>query len=422
MIHRLAGLSLLCGVVLVASGRGAAPGKSSGPSRPSQVAPAKLPEDWKEALAAAKWLEKAYAGKRPPESVRMLVAIAKGSRMGPGDGWFGPAQTRYTWGWLARFHGLKEGALALGAFRGERALFRRLDRDRDGRITAEDLDWSDSSPYLRQLALVNRLFYRINSKRDGRITRDELLSFFKAAAQGKEYVTPEDLHGALFGRPRPTFTPADAPSPAVLVRGLFAGEIGSLNEGPSVEQPAPDFTLKRPDGKGTVRLSKLLGSKPIVLVFGNFTCGPFRSMYPEVEEVYERYRERAHFVGVYVREAHPTDGWAMASNKHSGVAVQQPKTYQERVAVCTQFCKKLAPAIPFHVDEINDPVGHAYSGMPARLYVIDPKGKVAYKSGRGPFGFKVAEMEQALVMSLLEFPPPRKPEEKTAAAKEGKKP
>lgn len=35
-------------------------------------------------------------------------------------------------------------------------------------------------------------------------------------------------------------------------------------------------------------------------------------------------------------------------------------------------------------------------------YVIDPKGKVAYKSGRRPFGFKPGEMEQALVMCLSE--------------------
>jgi hypothetical protein len=40
--------------------------------------------------------------------------------------------------------------------------------------------------------------------------------------------------------------------------------------------------------------------------------------------------------------------------------------------------------------------------MPARLYVIDTSGRVAYKSGRGPFGFKTGEMEQALLMTLLD--------------------
>ena len=58
--------------------------------------------------------------------------------------------------------------------------------------------------------------------------------------------------------------------------------------------------------------------------------------------------------------------------------------------------------MPLLVDEMDDRTGHAYSGMPARLYVIDRDGKVAYKSGRGPFGFKPDEMEQALVMLLLD--------------------
>ena len=58
--------------------------------------------------------------------------------------------------------------------------------------------------------------------------------------------------------------------------------------------------------------------------------------------------------------------------------------------------------MPLVVDGMDDRVGHAYSGMPDRLYVIDPDGRVAYKGGRGPFGFKVGEMEQALVMLLLD--------------------
>ena len=35
-------------------------------------------------------------------------------------------------------------------------------------------------------------------------------------------------------------------------------------------EPAPDFDLRRADGKGRVRLSDLRG-KPVVLVFGSFT-------------------------------------------------------------------------------------------------------------------------------------------------------
>ena len=58
--------------------------------------------------------------------------------------------------------------------------------------------------------------------------------------------------------------------------------------------------------------------------------------------------------------------------------------------------------MPLVVDTIDDRVGHAYSAMPDRLYVIDRDGRVAYQGGRGPFGFKPAEMEQALITLLLE--------------------
>jgi len=197
------------------------------------------------------------------------------------------------------------------------------------------------------------------------------------------------------------FSPGDAPAVPTLVRGLFAGEIGSISEGPKLDEKAPDFTLKTPDGKQTISLSDLIGQKPVVLVLGNFTCGPFRSLFPDVDAVYRRYKDQVNFLMVYVREAHPTDGWKMESNARFGVAVKQPTSYEERVDVCDQFRKMVKPGIPVVVDDISDPTGSAYSGMPARLYVIDRTGKVAYKSGRGPFGFKPGEMEQALVMNLL---------------------
>ena len=161
-------------------------------------------------------------------------------------------------------------------------------------------------------------------------------------------------------------------------------------------------SVATPDGKNKIQLKSLIGKKPIVLVLGNFTCGPFRSMYSEVENVIGRYRDRAEFLMVYVREAHPSDGWAMESNAKVGVAVTQPKSNDERAKVCQQFQTKLKPTIPVVVDGVDDRVGHAYSGMPARLYVIDPSGKVTYKGGRGPFGFRAGEMEQALAMTFLE--------------------
>jgi hypothetical protein len=108
------------------------------------------------------------------------------------------------------------------------------------------------------------------------------------------------------------------------------------------------------------------------------------------------------FLGIYVREAHPTDGWRMSSNDKAGIAVAQPRSAKERTEVAGRCCKALKMTMPLLVDDLDDSVGHAYSGMPDRLYMIDRGGKVAYKGGRGPFGFNAGEMEQALLMNLLE--------------------
>ncbi len=66
--------------------------------------------------------------------------------------------------------------------------------------------------------------------------------------------------------------------------------------------------------------------------------------------------------------------------------------------------RTLRLGFPMLVDSIDDAVGARYSGMPARLYLIDRRGKVAYKSGRGPFGFKPAELEQSLILLLNPTP------------------
>lgn len=348
-------------------------------------------------------IEQAYEGRTAPEAIRMYLAIVKGSRMGAGEGWFGPGQSRYDVKWLARQCSVSaEDGIPADKFAGASAWFAQLDRNRDGKITGDDLDWSDRNPWVQQTYMVNRLFRKIDPNGDGKLTPEEWMAFFEKAADGKHELTSEDLRNAWLNGQSSGFLPGDAPSKEMLLNGLFSGEVGSLHEGPQVNDVAPDFVLKTQDGKQTIRLSEVVGPKPVVIVFGNFTCGPFRSMYPAVEEISRRYKDDANFLAVYVREAHPTDGWKMESNAKVGVSVAQPKTYDERTAVANQCHQLLKTTIPLLVDSIDDSTGNAYSGMPARLYVIDTQGRVAYKSGRGPFGFKTGEMEQALLMTLLD--------------------
>jgi hypothetical protein len=191
------------------------------------------------------------------------------------------AAPRYTWQWLAELHGVdpKGGAISRKAFRGPDSLFDCLDRDRNGRITADDLDWSADSPFARQTVLVRNWFRKMNAAGDGKLTKKEWQDFFDKAAKGKDALSFEELRDALLkgpagkGRTGPPKGGGkrSADMQAILLRGLFSGEIGSMNEGPRVGQPAPNFTLRTPDGKESVQLAKLLGKKPVVLVFGSFT-------------------------------------------------------------------------------------------------------------------------------------------------------
>ncbi len=221
----------------------------------------------------AKWLEDAFEGQSKPEAVEMLIAVSRGSQMGPGEGWFHPGQSRYNWRWLAARHGVKPGgSIPRDKFQGPTALFDRLDRNRDGELQAGDFDWSDRPDYARETQITNYLFSRMSRTGDGRLTREQWMKFFDEAAQGKDHLNPQDFWAGLLGGPKPKSTGGnDMPSPQLLVRGLFAGELGSMQEGPNFNDPAPDFTLKTHDGKGSVRLGTLLGQKPVVLVFGSFT-------------------------------------------------------------------------------------------------------------------------------------------------------
>jgi hypothetical protein len=332
----------------------------------------------------------------------MYTAILQDEPMGPSYGWFRSAVTQTRFGWEAtrkRYDRDGDNAITRKEFSGGDADFARLDRDRDGKLTPADFDFTTSYSSPSPGAMV---FSRLDRDGNGKVTREELDRFFKAAdSGGLGFLSRSDLQ-AVFPMPRGGLSPGDRPTKATLIRGLFRQEIGALQPGPRLDESAPDFTLRTVDGKSEVALSKLTGPKPVVLIFGNFTCGPFRGQAGNFEKLYRRYGDRATFLMVYVREAHPTDGWRMESNDRLGVETAQPKTYGERAEVAGRCGRLLGLGFPLVVDTIDDAVGARYSAMPGRFYLIDRQGKIAFKNGRGPYGFKPDELEQSLVLLLQE--------------------
>jgi hypothetical protein len=49
-----------------------------------------------------------------------------------------------------------------------------------------------------------------------------------------------------------------------------------------------------------------------------------------------------------------------------------------------------------YVDDMDDAVMTAYAAWPERLYLIGQDGRVLYASGLGPWGFKPAELQEAI--------------------------
>jgi hypothetical protein len=256
-------------------------------------------------------LPRLIAQARKAEAVEMFTAIMSGDPPNAGFGWFHPSQSVYGWKWLAKQHGKSaEEGITKAEFHGPAALFERLDRDHDGVISAADFDWSDRSPWMRQFYTASSWFRRAESDANGRITPEKWQALYKQIARDKDAMTPEDLQTWLFPPPRQGPPPANSgmPSRATLLLGLLGSEIGSPCEGPAVGRPAPNFTLQTLKGE-EYSLNQFKGVKPVVLVFGNFSCGPFRSQSGSVEDLKRRYGDRFEFLGVYVRDAHPTTGW-----------------------------------------------------------------------------------------------------------------
>ena len=113
-----------------------------------------------------------------------------------------------------------------------------------------------------------------------------------------------------------------------------------------------------------------------------------------------RYRDRVSFLVVYIREAHPEEGWILPENRRSGIAVHEPSTDEERRAVAATCASKLELTMPAVIDGIDNAVASVYGGWPDRLYLIGTDGLIAYQGGEGPFGFKPGELADAIARAV----------------------
>ena len=120
----------------------------------------------------------------------------------------------------------------------------------------------------------------------------------------------------------------------------------------------------------------------------------------ELEELYERHGDAVAFFVVYVREAHPEDGWVLADNRREEIRLADPTSLDERADAAETCALRLRTRIPILLDDVDDAVATAYGGWPDRLYLIGREGRIAFQGGEGPFGFEPQELAEAIAAEL----------------------
>ncbi len=112
--------------------------------------------------------------------------------------------------------------------------------------------------------------------------------------------------------------------------------------------------------------------------------------------MYEQYSDRATFLTVYIREAHPTDEWQIKDNEKEDVCYRQPQSLGERVTIANDFVKRFRYPLPLAVDDMHNRAEKTYAAWPERLYIVDTRGVIVYKGKPGPFGYHPEEVEDWL--------------------------
>jgi hypothetical protein len=131
-----------------------------------------------------------------------------------------------------------------------------------------------------------------------------------------------------------------------------------------------------------------------------------------IHQIYEQYHNDVQFLSIYIREAHPKDGWWLGNRltkkliqtifgTKASMEHDDPKTIEERRAVAGECETALQYGIRTYVDEMDDVVNTAYAAWPTRLYLIGTDGKVVYAGGLGPYEFRPVKLNAAIANYLM---------------------
>jgi tetratricopeptide (TPR) repeat protein len=166
--------------------------------------------------------------------------------------------------------------------------------------------------------------------------------------------------------------------------------------GPKPGESAPGFSLPRLGSDAAISLDQFRSGKPIVLLFGSYTCPNFREQAATLNALAGKYHSTVPFLLVYIREAHTGDTWQSTINQRQGIDWQPARSTPEMQAHASSCVRKLKMNFPAVVDTVEGQVESRYSAWPSRLYILGKDGRVLYRTRLSELDFHPAEIESAI--------------------------
>ncbi len=170
----------------------------------------------------------------------------------------------------------------------------------------------------------------------------------------------------------------------------------AADPGPRLNELAPNFTLQDSRTGKEIHLSAFRGNRPVVLVFGSYTCPNFRSSADALKSLQHRFGQQVPFLLVYIREAHSTEQWQSTRNERDEVTLAPASNMEEKKNHATLCSRKLHLPFPAVVDGMNGAVEKAYNSWPSRAFVIGRDGRILYSSRLTELDFHPEEMAAVL--------------------------
>ncbi len=159
---------------------------------------------------------------------------------------------------------------------------------------------------------------------------------------------------------------------------------GRIHNAPRMGEPAPDILITEAATGRPIQLSRLHESRPLVLFFATYSCDCAQLIAEPVARLHRTFGDRFAFALVYIREAHPSNGF----HTNSPFAIRDTNLFPDRAAAALRFARERGIGFPVFVDSMDDRHAVRWAAWPTRLFVVDRRGTVVYAGQQGPWFVK----------------------------------